>query len=315
MVGDFRENVVELGDLRVPDFLVVGAPKCGTTSMNFYLSQHPQIFIPPKKELHYFGTDLHWRQDRKSREQYFEYFSDAQKDQTAGEASVYYLFSRQAAQEIKACNPNCRIICMLRDPMEMLPSFHSQLLRTGNEFLFDLNDALDAEVDRRAGKRLPPELNPGMNQGLFYSEIAKYSIQLRRYIKFFGRHRIHVILYDDFEADPAKVYGEVLQFLGVESFEPDFQRLNANRRIVRPMLWRVARFPSARLRGIWRAMLPENVRRRILRRLARAYTIQGKREELSLRIRARIREMYVDEVEELGNLLGRDLGHWLDEGV
>src|SRR5665647_751711 len=112
--------------LKRPDFFIVGAPKCGTTAMNNYLAQHPDVFMA-QKEIHYFGSDLKMRV-KVSESEYLNYFQNAEEKKLIGEASVWYLFSEKAAAEIKAFSPQAKIIIMLRDPIDVLHSLHSQHL-------------------------------------------------------------------------------------------------------------------------------------------------------------------------------------------
>src|SRR5258706_10449866 len=107
-----------------PDFFIVGAPKCGTTAMNDYLGQHPDIYMAPK-ELHYFGADLKIK-DKISESAYLQYFKNAGNKKILGEASVWYLFSGTAAKEIKNFSPDAKILIMLRNPVEVVYSLHSQ---------------------------------------------------------------------------------------------------------------------------------------------------------------------------------------------
>ena len=127
---------------RKPDFFIVGAPKCGTTSMFHYLRQHPQIFMPDNKEPHYFGKDLIKMSDEfiDNEDEYLNLFKDAKSDQKLGEASTFYLYSKSAYKEIKEYNPDAKIIIMLRNPIDFLHSLHSQLLFSGYE------DELDFEI-------------------------------------------------------------------------------------------------------------------------------------------------------------------------
>src|SRR3954468_1950993 len=112
-----------------PSFFIVGAPKCGTTSLNDYLRQHPRIFIPERKELHYFGSDLTFlKTQRPTREEYLAHFAAAQPQQIAGEASVWYLYSQLAAREIHDFCREAKFIIMLRNPVDMMHSLHSQYL-------------------------------------------------------------------------------------------------------------------------------------------------------------------------------------------
>src|SRR6266545_5937438 len=132
--------------MRRPDFFIVGAPKCGTTALNDYLKDHPEIFISARKELHFFGSDLVFRGPRRITEQeYLSFFAPARHEKRLGEASVWYLYSQQAAAEIKAFSPAARIIIMLRNPVDMMYSLHSQRLYNGRETISDFAKALATE--------------------------------------------------------------------------------------------------------------------------------------------------------------------------
>ena len=145
--------------MRRPDFFIVGAPKCGTTAMIDYLKQHPEVFVPDRKELDFFGRDLVFKGHRLTEEEYLGFFSRATAEKRAGEGSVWYLHSKTAALEIKDFSPNARIIIMLRNPLDMMYSFHSQRLYNGNEDIENFSAALDAEAERtqhRVRLRLAP---------------------------------------------------------------------------------------------------------------------------------------------------------------
>jgi len=118
---------------RRPDFFIVGAPKCGTTAMATYLSDHPQIFMPVAKELHFFGSDLDYRRRRPTQAEYLAAFERGGQATRAGEASVGYLYSERAPTEILEFSPGADILIMLRDPVDMVRSQHSQELFMGQE--------------------------------------------------------------------------------------------------------------------------------------------------------------------------------------
>jgi len=143
--------------MRTPDFFIVGAPKCGTTAMSDYLRQHPEIYMPQRKEPHFFGSDLDapYPYFIRDKEQYFSLFAEAKDEKRVGEASVWYLYSKRAAFEIKEFCPTASIIIMLRNPVDMIYSLHSQRLFTGNEDIPDFEEALEAEEDRKRGLRIP----------------------------------------------------------------------------------------------------------------------------------------------------------------
>lgn len=206
------------GALR-PNLFIVGAAKCGTTSMHEYLDQHPGIFMAPWKEPHFFCPDLNGREDWAISNfvQYLELFREATDEVYAGESSVGYLFSEEAPRRIKEFCPEARIIIMLREPVDAICSMFHQHVVQGNESIFDLEEALDAEPRRRRGD--VPKFLP-FKFWLLYTETASYSRQVKRYFDTFGRDAVHVILFDDLKANPRKVYDELIEWLGLPRF-PD----------------------------------------------------------------------------------------------
>ena len=179
--------------------------------MYVYLREHPDIYLPAKKELYYFGSDLQVRRPRRSINEYLAFFSEAKARQVIGTAHVWALFSTRAAAEIRAFNPAAKIIIMLRRPTEMIFALHSESLYNGNEDLEDFEAALDAEVDRKAGRRIPRRAH--LPDGLLYREVANYPDQVERYLQAFGRRAVHVVLFDDFVSDTARTYQSTLEFL------------------------------------------------------------------------------------------------------
>ena len=125
-----------------PNFFIVGAPKCGTTALYRYLRLHPNIYMPAKKEPHFFAQDLGSYPAIKTMDQYSALFAGAEPRHTGiGEASVYYLRSTVAIPNIRAFNPEARLIAMFRNPVEMVHSFHSQLLYWSEESVTDFEAA------------------------------------------------------------------------------------------------------------------------------------------------------------------------------
>src|SRR3954470_9290 len=194
---------------------MVGAPKCGTTAFYDFLAQHPQIFLPATKELIFFGSDLSYP-TRLSEAEFLAPFAGRRDGQVAGTAHTAYLQSRTAADEIRARRPDARIVIMLRNPVEMLPSWHSELRYETIEDIEDLEAALDAEPERRRGLRIPRNARNSYVESLYYSEGAAFSEQVERYFDAFGRARVHVILHEDLRGDQAAVYRDTLRFLDVD---------------------------------------------------------------------------------------------------
>ncbi|MGI8978142.1 MAG: sulfotransferase domain-containing protein [Pirellulaceae bacterium] len=294
-----------------PSFFIVGAPKCGTTSLTDYLRQHPGLFIPKRKELHHFGSDLlFFKTERPTREEYLAHFAPAQPGQIAGEASVWYLFSQLAAMEIHDFCPAAKIIIMLRNPVDMLHSLHSQYLFESNEDLADFAAALAAEDDRSQGRRLPPGSN--YREGLLYRRVARFAEQVRRYLEVFPREQVHIIDFDDFSRDTPRVFAEVLQFLGVDSsFRCEFEVRNPNKQVHSRPLHNFLNNPGAFAIFLGR-LIPKSVRRSLVSRLKRANSPAAPRPPLSAELWDQLNRDFAPEVQRLGELVGRDFSKWLD---
>ena len=165
--------------MRVPDFFLVGAPKCATTAMHHYLRQHPQLFMPEMKEVHHFGSDLGGLPGALTDEQYGALFAPASPEARVGQTSIWALYSNRAAQEIRAANPAARIVAIIREPIDMMYALHSEYVANGIEDIASFAKALDAEADRSRGKRLPLG---GRYPAKIYQlrEVVAYSAQLER---------------------------------------------------------------------------------------------------------------------------------------
>jgi hypothetical protein len=300
-----------------PDFFIVGAPKCGTTSLNTYLAEHPSVFMA-KKEQHFFGSDLAQSWPQPTAERYFASFAGSEWAKRRGEASGWYLWSRRAAKEICAYNSSAQIIAMLRNPVDMLPSLHSQYLHDEIEDLKDFGEALAAEDDRRCGRRIPP-LNGSYPWRLFYQDVIRFHEQLERYYAVFGRDQVHVILFDDLVGDPATTYRRVLEFLGIDAtFVPTFRVMNPNKRtrsrLVKRMVGKVMD-PSSRIRRTGVRLIPvHTVRSAMLRDFVpaatRLNTSLAPRSVVDPDLRESLAAELAPDIERLGEILGRDLSHW-----
>jgi hypothetical protein len=292
-----------------PDFFIVGAFKAGTTSLYEYLRQHPQVFMPFHKEPMYFGQDLDPRYRRMTEAEYLHLFDDATEGQRVGEASPGYLYSASAPQEIRAFSPGARIIVMLRNPVDVMYAQHSQLLFNQREDLVDFADALEAEPDRRDGRRIPA--GSLRREALLYRDSVRFADQLRRWFDAFGRERVHVIVYDDLRDDPAAVVRATFEFLGVDPDVPvDLAARNQNRRARSGAIQRLVFRPP----GVLRRVVPWLRRFPLVHRLRDAIVNANSRPELRRQmdpdLRRRLTAEMGPQVEELGRLIGRDLSEW-----
>jgi len=279
--------------------------------MNAFLQEHPEIFIPERKELHFFGSDLELRRGAMPVEEYLQHFRGVGDEIRVGESSVWYLYSASAAEEIQAFNPEASIIVMLRHPVDMLYSLHSQMLYTGNEDIECFEDALSAQHARAAGRRIPKTArNP---KGLQYLAVARYAEQIKRYFDTFGRDRVHVILFDDFKRDAPGTYRALCAFLGVcLDYRPDFRVINPNKRVRSRRILRLIKSPPPVIRTIARKLVPDCVRGNAIRGLQRWNTSYEPRNPMNDAVRVELNERLRPEILKLAALLDRDLSTWLE---
>ncbi len=159
--------------------------------------------MPELKEIHHFATDLLKRDDYwLDKEKYFSLFNDAGDGQIVGETSVFYLLSEESAINIKEYYPSSKIIIMIRNPVEVMYSLHSQLVYNGEENIVDFYQALNSEKDRKAGRKLPD--NTRIQKKHWYLYVVQFSEQIKRFQKCFPDQNIHYIIHDDLKADTIK---------------------------------------------------------------------------------------------------------------
>ncbi len=296
------------------NLFMVGAPKSGTTAFATYLNEHPDIFVADK-ELNYFSFDLDFctmkgEKWRITPEAYRAWFSGHGDTRYRGDHSVFYLYSKRAASEIHDFAPEGRIIIMLRNPVDQMHSQHSEMLYQGVEDIRDFAQALDAEEDRRQGRRVPPRCQKVF--GLFYRDLARYHDQVDRYFAAFGREKVRVMLYDDMVDDAAGTYGATLRFLGVDpDFAPEFAVVNSNKVVRSTAAREFLRRAPAGARRMGRLLVRNETDRAALRhRLHAMNTQQRPRPSVNPELRRQLVAEFEPDVRRLEKLLDRDLTRW-----
>jgi Sulfotransferase domain len=304
--------------IRKPDVFIVGAPKCGTTAMDRYLATHPDVFMA-RKEMHHFGADLRFGSQfyRRDSHDYLREFEGWNGQSRLGEASVWYLFSKHAAEEIKAFNPDSRIIIMLREPSEMMHALYWTFRFDANEHLPTFAEALAAEDERRAGGRRSSRTY--FAQGLVYRDAPRYTEQVSRYFEVFGRERVHVLIYDDFAADTRAAYLRTLDFLEVDSTHTraEFGKINVNQDVKSSALRAVLRnrLLCSTVLAV-RPWLPRpifGILQRVEAALRTSNRRPAERPSMAPELRRQLQREFAPEVERLSKLLGRDLTAWSRE--
>jgi hypothetical protein len=310
------------GGARLPDFYIVGHGKCGTTALHRMLLSHPQIHMPVK-EPRYFAPDRrtrYWRPASSRRKHpqtldgYLALFTGAQPQQRIGEATPTYLRSTLAAANIAAVKPDARIIAILREPASLLRSVHLQAVRNYDETQKDFRKAIALEDSRREGRNIP-RLSQ-FPQVLLYSELVRYTEQLRRYHTVFAPEQVLVLIYDDFRADNDATVRQVLRFIDVDDTLPvppvELESLRTPRYVLLDQAMRalsIARRtpPGTGVSRALKALTPRAVSESdalaSLWRAVRYTDPPPQDEQLMLELRRRFR----GEVEAVSDYLGRDL--------
>ena len=298
--------------VKKPNFFIAGAPKSGTTSLYEYLGKHPEVYLSPRKEPQFFGSDftrkpINVYQHIQDENTYLSLFAGVTTEIRIGEGSTSYLYSRNAAAEIKKFSPSSKIIMMLRSPIEMMNSMYHEQRFHGYEPLATFEDALVAEQDRKAGKRIPDTVY--ILESLFYREIAQYTVHLQRFFDAFGRENVQVILFDEFVRNTREIYQQTLQFLEVDPhFETEFPIRNMSKMPRSRWLRDFLHDPPPTILRTGQAVLP--IARPIYHRLRHWNVKKSAKEPIHKKLYDELRIEFRPQIEKLEVLLGWDLQQW-----
>ena len=300
---------------RVPDFYIVGGPKCGTTALFEYLNQHPQIFMPNRKEINYFGKDLQFKNYNMDFDYYCSLFSNASKTQVIGEASVWSLYSKKAAKEIFKVNPDSKIIIILRDPTKLIYSLYYELLHTGDEDAKSFEDALSLESQRTNGECIPKRAFA--IHSTRYRDIATFSKQVKRYLDVFGEERVKILIQEEMNDNTMQTVKDVYSFLQVnEQFIPNIKKHNINKTVRFRWLRNLVHRPPIFIRKIARFIIRNRSGREVLTSFMvllnkKVNTRYSERPKINKPTDKMLRSYFKRDIEKLEKLINKDLSHWL----
>lgn len=302
----------------LPNFLIIGAGKSGTSSLYQYLRRHPQIYMPNNKEPKFFayeGEKIDFRGPKDNAllvptivteiEAYKKLFRDAQDEIALGEASPIYLRSAKACERIKHYIPEAKLIAVLRNPVDRAYSAFSHLVRDGVEPTDDFELALHEEERRtREGWALHWQ----------YVRAGFYFEYLRRYLDSFDTSQIRIYLYDDLSANPAVMIKDIFRFLEVDDgFQADLsKRFNVSGIAKHKWLHNLIRQPHP-VKSAFKASLPPHFRERVRERvvgLDRRYNTT-RLPPMSQETRERLKQVFREDILKLETLIERDLSAWL----
>jgi len=287
----------------LPNFFIVGAGKSGTTSLYNYLSEHPQIYMSPIKEPHYFAfigekpygpwSTYHKLVVINKIADYKKLFDNVKTEIAIGEASVSYLFYPNSAGNIRKLIPNAKIIILLRNPIDRAFSNYQQSVRLGIEHL-TFEEALMLQ-DKISHQYIP--------QSMYYK-------QVKRYIDLFGKNRVKIYITEDFKNEPLNILKDLFCFLKVDSnFMPNFDsKYNVGSGSPKSLILNDFIVKQNILKNILKPFLPfkirEYVRKLLINKNMTRYTIAKE-------TRQKLKILFRDDVNKLANLIGQDLSEWL----
>ena len=216
---------------RLPDFIIAGAQKCGTTSLHHYLAAHPRLFLPRRpQELHFFDFDANYE---KGMQWYSAHFAKAAPGQKVGQTSPLYLYDERVPARLAGMLPDVRIIVLLRDPVKRAYSHYWHQVKKGTEDL-PFMPALAREQQRIA-------VNYDYRRWYSYLDRGRYTRQLARFNQVFPRRQLLVLSTEALGARPYETLGRCFEFLGVEPLPRDTVSALAARRFNESRLPRLPR--------------------------------------------------------------------------
>jgi len=299
--------------MTLPNFLIIGAAKSGTTALYNYLRQHPEVYMSPVKEPRFFaleGEEVGFRGpgDMKAHEStitdirsYSALFDGVTNEKAIGEASVLYLYSPKAPVRIRHYIPDVKLIAILRHPVYGAYSSFLHVVRDGREPLTDFAEALKKEDSR---------IRAGWGSGWHHKQRGFYYVQLKRYFDIFDRAQIKVYLYEDYLADPVSVIQDTLRFIDVDdSFVPNMAVRHNVSGIPRSRgLHEFLNKPNP-IKSALRLVVPSKFRPLLRRKIERKNL---EKPPLSPEVRKQLIEEYRHDIMKLQDLIGRDLSKWLE---
>lgn len=297
---------------KMPNFLIIGAQKAGTTALHHYLSQHPQVYMSPAKEPGFFAfeggfPDFQGPGDAEghrfvttSLDEYQKLFQDVTDELAVGESSTWYLGHPQAPERIKKYMPEIKLIAILRNPVDRAFSSYQHLIRDGRETIKDFSRAIDAEKQR---------IDANWEYLWRYKYMGLYSAHLNHYLKYFDASQLKIFTYDDLKGSPENLLKDIYQFLDLDDnyFPEVFTQLNMSGK---RKFQKIDDFLSKESlsRRFIKTFLPEKNRKELANYVR---TLNIKKEECPKESQEKLIAFFHDDILRLQDMINRDLSSWL----
>lgn len=302
-------------DKKIPNFLIGGPPKCASTSLNFYLKQHPDIFMSPVKQTRFFSVYYD-----KGPQYYIDtYFSGVTNEKMVGEATPTYFLLPFVPPRIKEFNPGMKIIFCLRNPVERTFSGWTMRVNNGTEHLSFI-EALKENVKQRETVKFESDKDAAewaadMLRGdrleetgfRTYLDGSLYATNLRHYLQHFPASQIKVVFMDNLQKDLHGTLKEIFTFLGVD---PEFRIQNTEQKntykkskfkFLEPILGK-----NKPLSKMLSGLMPKHLKKKVLDTMY----VEGSKKKLTPEDRKFAYSVLKDEIADLEKMLNVDLSHW-----
>ncbi|CAN5745462.1 sulfotransferase [soil metagenome] len=302
-------------EIIIPNFLVGGPPKCASTSLNFYLKQHPEIFMSPVKQTRFFSVYYD-----KGPQYYIDtYFSEVTNEKMVGEATPTYFLLPFVPARIKAFNPGMKIIFCLRNPVERTFSGWSMRANNGTEHLSFIEslkenvkqrETVKFECDKDAAEWAADMLRGDRQDETgfrTYLDGSLYATNLRHYLKYFPASQIKVVFMDNLQKDLHGTLKEIFTFLGVD---PSFQIQNTEPKntykkskfkFLEPILGK-----NKPLSKMLSGLMPKSLKKKVMDTMY----VEGSKKKLTPEDRKFAYGILKDEIADLEKMLNVDLSYW-----
>jgi hypothetical protein len=301
--------------MTLPNFLIIGAAKSGTSSLYAYLEQHPEIFMSPIKEPHFFSFDSVSRitsgpgdtisQAITSLDDYKHLFDNVKTEKAIGEASTSYLYRPESVKRIYELIPDVKLIAILRHPAERAFSAYMHVVRDQREVAKNFEQALAMEPMRKQANWDPI---------WHFTSVGFYYNQLDRYFRFFQKDQIKIFLYDELVNDPSSLLRNIFEFLNVDAnFNVDTSiKINVSGKQKSEFIYSLSKtlFNSPNpIRWISRQVIPKRWRYLVTNWIR---NLNLKKQQIPYQIREELINLYREDILRLECLINKDLSHWLE---
>jgi hypothetical protein len=284
------------------DFLIIGTPKSGTTSLNDYLSQHPDIYLPKRKDDGMFITCMPEEQP----EAFRLWYQDIRNEAVIGGAEVNLMYFPFTAARIHHYNPQMRLIAVLRNPIERAYSAYWYYLRLGRETSATFEEALQREPERRRGSLHDRATLTHLEHGCYYE-------QLLRYLDYFPQPQLRIILSEDLQHAAEQTLAEIITWLGLDQERGIIDVSLRSNESGAPKSRKFSQIVGSHHRwysGMARKFTSRRFRQAVSDVLIKLNTKPFEYPPMRPETRAKLAGYFAPHNEKLSHLIRRDLSHW-----